>query len=136
METFFSLLFFDSEFRYYPATYQAQLMREKLNIEVSDQSLRNWKKILIKLNWIAIDEEDCKYYSCRKNQKPVEIKMGEHKKAWREFYARVGKGENADIVWREIYYKYNGLPRKQRGFAENAIEHDKIQEFRQILSDF
>lgn len=136
MEIFFSLLFFDSEFRYYTATYQAKYMKEKLNIEVSDQSLRNWKKILIKLNWIAIDEEDCKYYSCRKNQKPVEIKMEEHKKAWREFYARVGKGENADTVRREIYYKYNGLPRKQCGFAENAIEHDKMQEFRQILGDF
>lgn len=95
--------------------------------------MRNWKKELIKLNWISDDEQDCKYYACRKNQKPIEIDVKKHKSAWREFYARVGKGESADEVRRDIYYKHNGMPRKQRGFVENAIEQEKMNEFRSIL---
>lgn len=43
------------------------------------------------------------------------------------------RGENPEAVRREIYYRNNGMPRKQRGFAENAIEQDKMQELRKIL---
>lgn len=70
MESFFSLLLFDSEFRYFPATYQAQFLKEQCNLSVSDQTLRNWKKKLIDLNWIAASDNDCRYYACRRGQKP------------------------------------------------------------------
>lgn len=133
METFFSLLLFDGEFRYFPATYQSQLLRERYNIHISDQTLRNWKKKLIDLNWIAVDENDCRYYTCRRGEKPTAIDMERHKKEWREFYSRMERGENPETVRREIYYRNNGMPRKQRGFAENAIEQDKMQELRKIL---
>ena len=133
METFFSLLLFDTEFRYFPATYQAQLLREQYDITISDQTLRNWKKKLIDLNWIAIDENDCRYYSCRRGEKPAAIDREQHRKEWREFYGRIEQGENPETVRREIYYRNNGMPRKQRGFAENAIEQDKMQELRKIL---
>lgn len=134
METFFSLLLFHLEFRYYPATYQSQFLKESFAIDISDQTLRNWKKKLIDLNWIAIDENDCRYYTCRKGEKPVPIDIKQHKKAWREFYSRIGKGEIPEEVQRDIYYKNNGMPRKQRGFAENAIEQEKTQELRRILA--
>lgn len=133
METFFSLLLFDTEFRYFPATYQAQFLREECNISVSDQTLRNWKKKLIDLNWIATDDNDCRYYACRRGQKPSPIDTERHKSAWREFYSRIEKGESPEMVRREIYYRNGGMPRKQRGFAENGIEQGKMQEFKQIL---
>lgn len=61
---------------------------------------------------------------------------GEYRKAWREFYARLGAGESGDELRKEIYYKFGGMPRKQCGLIENALEGDKMQELRNILEDF
>lgn len=60
----------------------------------------------------------------------------EYKKAWREFYARLGAGENGDELRKEIYHKYGGMPRKQCGLIENALEQDKMQELRKILEKY
>lgn len=57
----------------------------------------------------------------------------EYRKAWREFYARLGAGEIGDELRKEIYYKFGGMPRKQCGLIENALEGDKMQELRNIL---
>ena len=58
----------------------------------------------------------------------------EYRTAWREFYARLGAGESGDELRKEIYYKYGGMPRKQCGLIENALEQDKMQEYTGILS--
>ena len=58
----------------------------------------------------------------------------EYRTAWREFYARLGAGESGDELRKEIYYKYGGMPRKQCGLVENALERDKLDELHRILS--
>lgn len=133
MDTFFSLLFFDEDFKYYPATYQSIFMKDYFNIHISAQTLRNWKKKLVELNWITIDETDCRYYACRKEQKPTEMEMDRYKRSWREFYSNVARGAYPSDERREIYRKNGGMPRKQYGFAENAIERDKLDELRGVL---
>lgn len=134
METFFSLLMFHPEFRYYPATYQKQFLQEYYNIDISDQTLRNWKKKLLELNWITIDEDDCRYYACRKEKKPSEMEMEKYRKAWKVFYTRVAEGKPPGDARRDIYYQCHGMPRKQRGFIENAIEQEKLGDFKKVLS--
>lgn len=57
----------------------------------------------------------------------------EYRKAWREFYARLGAGESGHELRKEIYYKYGGMPRKQCGLIENALERDKLDELHRIL---
>ena len=133
METFFSLLFFHPDFRYYPGTYQSIFMKDNLNIHISAQTLRNWKKKLIDLNWIALDETDCRYYACRKEQKPTEMEMEQYKRSWRKFYEKVARGADPSAERKEIYYKNGGMPRKQCGFAENGVEYEKIDELRKSL---
>lgn len=81
-------------------------------ITVSDQSLRNWQKLLINRNWITKDKENVKYYLCRKGERPREMQEKEYRTAWREFYARLGAGESGDELRKEIYYKYGGMPQK------------------------
>lgn len=135
MQKFLFLLFYHEEYRYFPATYQAQFLKEVFQIEVTDQTLRNWKKKLIGLNWIAIDTQDMKYYACNKGQRPRGIDGEIHKAAWKQFYDRVSKGEDAGDVRRSIYYQNGGMPRKQFGFAENGIEFRKLQELRKILEE-
>lgn len=95
--------------------------------------MRTWKKKLTYNNLIAIDKQDVKYYACRKNQKPREMESEEYKKGWREFYNRIEAGEDAGDVRRDIYYQNAGMPRKQFGFAENALTWDKMQELLHIL---
>lgn len=95
--------------------------------------MRNWQKLLINRNWITKDKENVKYYLCRKRERPREMQEKEYRTAWREFYARLGAGESGDELRKEIYYKYGGMPRKQCGLIENALEQDKIQELRNIL---
>lgn len=58
----------------------------------------------------------------------------EYRKAWREFYARLGAGESGDELRKEIYYKFGGMPRKQCRLIENALEQDKLDELHRILS--
>jgi hypothetical protein len=58
----------------------------------------------------------------------------EYRKAWREFYARLGAGESGDELRKEIYYKFGGMPRKQCRLIENALERDKLDELHRILS--
>lgn len=97
-------MFCHEEYRYYPATYQAQFLKEVYQIDVTDETLRNWKNKLIELNWIAIDTEDVRYYACRKGQKPSGMESENYKAAWRQFYDRVAKGEDADVVRSSIYH--------------------------------
>ena len=63
MELYFFLLFYHSEFRYFPAVYQSQYINENYSIEISDQTLRNWRRKLEEKNLISTDEEDAKFYS-------------------------------------------------------------------------
>lgn len=135
MELYFYLLFYHFEFRYYPAVYQSQYIRENYGIEISDQSLRNWRQKLEKKNLISTDEEDTKFYACKRKQKPRIITEEEHKTAWREFYSRLEAGEHLDELRKEIYYKNDGMPRKQYGFSENALEHKILAELHRILEN-
>lgn len=61
---------------------------------------------------------------------------GKYRTAWREFYTRLGAGENGDELRKEIYYKYGGMPRKQCGLIENALERVKLDELHRILLEF
>lgn len=133
MQKFLFLLSYHEEYRYYPATYQAIFLKEVYNIEITDQTLRNWKKKLTELNWIAIDTDDVKYYACRKGEKPSGMESENYKAAWRQFYDRVSKGEDADVVRGSIYHQNEGMPRRQFGFAENGIELKKLQELRKKI---
>lgn len=129
----FFLLFYDPEYQFLPSNHQAKFLEKKHGIKVSNQSLRNWQKLLINRNWIAKDKENVKYYLCRKGQRPREISKKEYSKAWQEFYARLGAGEDANDLRKEICNKYGGMPRKQCGLIENAIERDKLDELRGVL---
>ena len=135
MELYFCLLFYHAEFRYYPAVYQSQYIKENYAVDISDQSLRNWRRLLEKKNLIASDTEDTKFYACKKEMKPRAITGEEHKKAWREFYSRLEAGENPDTARKDVYYKNNGMPRKQLGFSENALEHEILSELHRILEN-
>lgn len=92
--------------------------------------------MLINRNWIAKDKENVKYYLCRKGERPREISKEKYSTAWREFYARLGTGEDAKELRKEICDKYGGMPRKQCGLIENALEMDKLNELHRILSFF
>lgn len=133
MQQHFFLLFYHPEYQFLPSNHQAKFLETNYGITVSDQSLRNWQKLLINRNWITKDKENVKYYLCRKGERPREMQEKEYRTAWREFYARLGAGESGDELRKEIYYKYGGMPRKQCGLIENALEQDKIQELRNIL---
>lgn len=135
MEKFYFLLFNHEEFRYYPATSQSQFMEEVFDIKVCDQTLRNWKKKLIQLGWIALDDRDIRYYACNKGIIPREMDKEIYCKAWREFYDLCESGVDAGRARSIIYRKNDGMPRKQLGFAENAFYQDKTQELREILED-
>ena len=136
MKQHFFLLFYHPEYQFLPSNHQAKFLKEYYGITVSDQSLRNWQRQLINRNWIAKDKENAKYYLCRKGERPREITEEEYRKAWREFYNRLGAGENGDELRKEIYYKYGGMPRKQCGFTENALEWGKLDELHRILYNF
>ncbi len=56
-----------------------------------------------------------------------------HKALWREFYGRIKSGEEPDEARRAIYYKNNGMPRKQCGFMESGIYQDEMGELRKTL---
>lgn len=133
MQKFLFLLFYHKEYRYYPATYQAQFLKEVFRVKISDQTLRNWKKKLIELNWIAIDTDDIKYFACRHGQRPIGMDSRNYKAAWRQFYDRVADGEDPGMVRSSIYYQNKGMPRRQFGFAENGINTDKLNKLRAIL---
>lgn len=133
MRKYLFLLFSHEEYRYYPATYQAQFLEEVYGDQISPQTLRSWKRKLIDYNLITIDTQDIKYYACNRRQRPREMKSKVYKDAWKEFYNRVEAGEDAGEVRRDIYYQNAGMPRKQFGFAENAITQDKLQELLHIL---
>jgi hypothetical protein len=135
MELYLYLLFYHFEFRYYPAVYQSQYIKENYSIEISDQTLRNWRRKLEEKNLIFTNDEDAKFFACRRKQKPREITEEEYKKAWREFYSRLEAGENPNEVRKEIYYKNDGMPRKQCGFSENALEHELLSELHRILKN-
>lgn len=135
MKLYLYLLFYHSEFRYFPAVYQSQYIKENYSIEISDQTLRNWRRKLEEKNLISTDEEDTRFYACRREQKPRAITEEEHKSAWREFYSRFEAGEHPDEVRKEIYYKNDGMPRKQYGFSENALEHEILAELHRILEN-
>lgn len=62
-------------------------------ITVSDQSLRNWQKLLINRNWITKDKENVKYYLCRGRAAPRNAGEGIQNSV-AEFYARLGAGES------------------------------------------
>lgn len=132
-EAFFSLLLTNAEFCYYPATYQAQVLRKQYQIEVSDQTLRNWKKRLEEKNWFKVDSNDNQYYLCRKGEKPQAIDATIHNQAWKKFYSMIKNGENPGDARSKIFYEYGGMPRKQAKFAENGIEHIKLSELRSTL---
>ena len=59
---------------------------------------------MIALNWIAIDTDDVKYYACRKGQRPSGMESENYKAAWKQFYDRVSKGEDAGAVRSSIYH--------------------------------
>ena len=112
MQQHFFLLFYHPEYQFLPSNHQAKFLETNYGITVSDQSLRNWQKLLINRNWIAKDNENVKYYLCRKGERPTEMPKEEYRKAWREFYARLGAGEIGDELRKEIYYKFGGMPQK------------------------
>lgn len=133
MELFLSLLLFNPDFRYYPATYQAQYLKENYKVEISDQSLRNWKKKLVELNWIATDKNDYRCFACCKGKEPAKMDEEQYRNAWRQFYAAIQNGGQPDDARKDIYHQNHGMPRKQYGFQENAFELEKIDELRRIL---
>lgn len=85
------------------------------------------------LNWIALDDTDCRYYACRKEQKPTEMEIEQYKRSWHEFYAKVANGADPGEERKELYYKNGGMPRKQCGLIENALESEKLNELKDIL---
>ena len=135
MEIHFFLLFYHPEYQFLPSNHQAKYIEENYGMKLSDQSLRNWQKLLIKKNWISKDTEKVKYVLCRKNELPREMAAEDYKRAWRIFYSRIAKGEDAGEVRQDIYYTFGGMPRKQVGFTENALESSKLQELRNILEN-
>lgn len=90
---------------------------------------------MIDKGWIAKDLNNVKYVLCKKGMKPREMPEELYKKAWKEFYSRWGKGEDQTELRIEIYYKYDGMPRKQCGFAENAFFQTELQELCHILEE-
>ena len=135
MQTHFFLLFYHPDYQFLPSNHQAKHLLDNYGIEVSSQSLRNWQKKLIALNWITEDSEKVRYYICRKNHYPREITEDIYKQIWREFYSRAGKNENEGDLRIEIYRKYGGMPRKQCGFSENVLMLKELQELRDILEN-
>ena len=116
--------------------HQARYLEENFNITITDATLRNWQKILINHNWIAKDKDKVKYVLCRKGESPREMTEEQYKKAWHKYFALVGTGVSRSDSLHTIYLKNGGMPRKQIGFTENALESAKLQELRNILENF
>lgn len=133
MEAHLFLLFYEPEYQFLPSNHQAKYLERNYNIEVTDQSLRNWQNLLIERNWIAKDKEKIKYFLCRKGVPPREITEEEYKKAWHKYFALTAKKVDRSTALHIIYEDCEGMPRKQCGFAENGIEFRKLQELGKIL---
>jgi len=135
METHFFLLLYHPDYQFLPSNHQARFLEENYGITVSDASLRNWQKKLIKLNWIAKDRDKVRYCLCRKGRPPKEIAEEEYKKVWPKFYARTNNGMTHAQAIGKIFDEHGGMPRKQVGITENALKWDKLQELRNILEE-
>jgi hypothetical protein len=70
MQQHFSSLFNEPEYQFLPSNHQTRFLKEHYGITVSDQSLRNWQRLLTDKNWIIEDSEKVKYYLCRKDSPP------------------------------------------------------------------
>ena len=133
MQQHFSSLFNEPEYQLLPSNHQTRFLKEHYGITVSDQSLRNWQRLLTDKNWIIEDSEKVKYYLCRKDSPPQEITEEEYKKKWREFFTRAANGEDENTLRQSLSYEWGGIPRKQFGLTANALEQDKIGELFSIL---
>ena len=135
METHFFLLFYHPDYQFLPSNHQAKYLEENYGITVSDQSLRNWQKKLINLNWIAKDAEKVRYCLCKKGEPPREITAEQYKKAWNKYFSMIGNGMDRSNALHIIFEENEGMPRKQVGFTENALEQGKLHELRNILEN-
>lgn len=136
MEIHFFLLFYEPEYQFLPSNHQAKYLESNYEITVSDQSLRNWKNLLVDRNWIAEDKGKVKYCLCRKGVPPREITETEYKKAWHKYFSLTAEGVDRSTALHTIYENCGGMPRKQFGFSENALELNKLQELHQILEKY
>lgn len=128
METYLFLLFNAPDYEFLPSNHQARYLKKNYGIEISDQSLRNWQRLLIDREWIAKDKESARYYLCRKGQSPREITADEYRRAWNKYFALIAKGISRKSALHIIFEEYDGIPRKQVGLIQNAFYLDKLQE--------
>lgn len=135
MEIHFFLLFYHPEYQFLPSNHQAKYLKENYAITITDASLRNWQKILINHNWIAKDKDKVKYVLCRKGESPREMTEEQYKKAWYKYFALTQNGISRSSSLHIVYEENRGMPRKQVGFTENALEYSKLQELRNILEN-
>ncbi len=135
MQTHLFLLFYHPDYQFLPSNHQAKFLLDNYGIKVSDQSLRNWQNLLIDKNWIAKDKEHVKYVLCRKGESPREITRDEYIKAWQRYFALIADKVPRSTALHIIYTECGGMPRKQYGIAENALQQEKLQELRNILEN-
>jgi len=134
LEQYLYLLFYDLEYRYCSSDYQAQVLKEKYNLDISGQTLLNWKKHLREKNFIM--DADEKYCLCRSGEKPTEIPAEEYKKIIEELRQKIKDGEDETSARTDIYYKYGGMPMIRKGFQENLFEKEKLDRLHEILEEF
>lgn len=127
------LLLNDPEYQFLPSNHQAKFLKEKYGITISDQSLRNWQNELVKRNWVAVDREKVKYYLCRKGEPPKEITEKEYTDLWHKYFSLTENKVDRSTALHIIYGEGGGMPRKQCGLSENALEREKLEELRRVL---
>lgn len=76
-----------------------------------------------------------KYVLCRKGESPREMTEEQYKKAWHKYFALTESGISRGGSLHIVYEENRGMPRKQVGFTENALESAKLQELRSILEN-
>lgn len=97
--------------------------------------MRNWQNLMISRGWIVKDKDKVKYCLCRKGETPREITEEEYKRAWHKYFALTANGMGRKDALLTIFYKWDGMPRKQVGFIENAFFLAKFAELQNILED-
>ena len=136
MENHFFLLLYHPEYQFLPSNHQANYLEKNCGIKISDQSLRNWQKLLIDKNWMAKDNERIKYVLCRKGELPREISEELYKKAWHTYYALIENGTNRSAALHILFEKYGGMPRKQNGLVEKRLRTTQIAGIEEYFGEY
>lgn len=129
LKGFLKRLFFDEAFASLPF---AAMQRES---GIASQTISKWINHLIEENMIALDMDDCIYYSTRKISKDdfetIFITQQEYKEAWKIYWENRPDGYCQAVC--SMYNHLQGTPHKRAKIIENAFELERLNKLKELL---